>query len=208
MERPDLVRCDCCGVPVDGPRIALRRCILCDGCDHLHGDKLQLRVVDLVSQGKLDPYHAITRMMVDDAHMTGRLQMVSPVALADGRVMVDVTVIGPVPRWLVAIARAAARNELPQINVVLVGVLARFFGLRATRAVLDEIRIDMIDALRFIEPSIIDIEVTSRSDAIDPEKLVIDIKASTPMLGTVVQMKGAPDVEIPADIHTRPRGQA
>lgn len=196
------VRCRCCGITVSGDvRSQVRVCMGCDGCDELHGAKLQGILYMAVRDGKLAPYTAIARMLIDDAQLTGRLGFI----VRDGRVA-DLTIPDPPPRWLVVAARSLARNEQPDLQSLVDAVLGRYIPGRVTPDLLAALKLELRDALQFVDPSIMDVQVTTDRDALDPMHLVITIQARTPTLGTVVA--GAADVDIPPDIMSRPRAEA
>lgn len=195
------VRCRCCGIGVDGPRAQFRVCVGCDKCDELHGARLQAVLYMAVRDGKLAPYTAIARAMIDDAQLTGRAVYI---ARNDGTA--DVFIPNPPPRWLVMAARALCRNEQPDLQTLVDAVLARYIGGRNEPALMAEMRLELRDALQFVDPSIMDVEVTATMTHMDPGNLRIEIKARTPTLGT--NMPGAADVDIPPDILSRPRAEA
>jgi len=213
---PELdVRCRCCGVLLaPGPRAEIRRCILCDLCDRRHGDELQLHVMGLVRAGRITWGHALARMLIDDAHHAGMLGMV----VENGALTATLTVPEPVPRWRVVIGRAISRGELPELNLVLKVTLARYIGKRATLAVREEMRRELCEALSTLDDSITDITVSCHLDTIDAEHLMIEITGKRATLGAVAfdasaggadaAKLGAPAPELPADIMSRPRGQA
>jgi hypothetical protein len=197
-------RCRCCGIAVEGQiRERVRVCMGCDDCDGLHGDKLQGILAMAVRDGKLAPYTALARLLIDDAQMTGRTvwRETSP-----GRA--DLTIPDPPPPWLIICGRALARGEVPDIKGVVDAVLLRYIPGRATPSALASLRRDLSDALRFIDPDIMDVYVTATMDELEPGNLRIEIKAKTPTIGTVVTPSSGPAVEIPADILSRPRGSA
>ena len=203
MSRPT-AQCRCCGVMVYD-KCALRRlCMVCHSCDRRHGDELQEHVIAVVASGQITPYHAIARMMIDDALLCRVLELHS-----DGQGTATAWVPhGCVPeRWQVVAARAIAMGSVPDIQAVVDAVLGRHLPGQATRAKLDAIARDLREALHSIDPHIVSVEVDSKRDALDPENLIITIggtRAEAPGTVTVTE----PDVEVPADILSRPRGQA
>ncbi|HSR79075.1 MAG TPA: hypothetical protein VLN57_21055 [Xanthobacteraceae bacterium] len=198
------VRCHCCGIRLEGERAAIRRCILCDMCDRRHGDELQVHVTALVRNGVIDLWHGVTRMLVDDAHVAGLLAIVA-VEDAGGLVSGWPTVLEFVPRWRVMIGRARARDELPDVTLVLNAVLARYLPAQNSHALRTAISIDMTDAMCLIDPSIVSVDVTCEQDALDAEYLMINVIANVPTLG---QTAMAPDIQIPDSVMRGPRGQA
>ena len=199
---PGDARCRCCGISIAGtPREQIRRCPICDICDRRHGDELQLHCVELVRTGQITPWHAIGAMLIDDAHVCGMLMM----AMQPGDRTLYIGVPVAPPRWRVVIGRALARDEVPEVDLVIKVVLGKHLPGRGTPERLAAIAADLRDALQIMDPSIESVDVTTERDMLDPEHLKILLTARTPALGTVVT--GA-DVELPADIMSRPRGQA
>lgn len=199
-------RCRCCGIPItaaDGQvRQQLRVCIGCDNCDELHGAKLQGVLSQGVRDGKIAPYTALARAMIDDAQMTGRTVYV----VREGRVA-DLIIPDPPRRWLVMAARAMARNEMPDLQTLVDAVLGVYIPGQSTPARMAALRSELRDALQFVDSSIMDVEVTTTMDMLEPGHLRIEIRAKTPTLGVVTSGPGA-DVEIPADILSRKRAEA
>lgn len=183
---------------------------MCDVCDRRHGDELQLQVMALVRAGQITPGRALARMLLDDAHLAGMLEV---------RTFVDSAVTGgievlpwipvAVPRWRVIVGRALALGELPEIALLVQVTLARFMGLYSTPGVLAELKRDLSDAMSTVDPNVLDVEVTTEMGRIDPGHLKIIVTTRTAAgPGMVAVAPGAEDVEIPADILRRPRGQA
>lgn len=194
-------RCRCCGVPVEGYRATFRVCIGCDRCDGLHGLVLEGVLRKAVADGKLEAGTALARAIMDDAQLTCRTEYVKR---EDGSA--DVLIANPPERWRVVIARALCRNELPDLQAVVAAVLERWLPAPYSSALGDRIRGDLLPALQIIDRDIMDVEIDCKRDIADPEHLIIVVKARTPTLGCVVP--GAPDVEVPPDIMSRPRGSA
>lgn len=196
--------CRCCGIQLQGEREKLRRCILCDMCDRRHGDELQAHVTALVRAGQIGFWHAVTRMLVDDAHLAGMLA-ITAVEDDHGVVSAYPYVIDFVPRWRVVLGRALALNEIPDVGQVLGAVLGRYLPARNSQALREAISRDLTDAMRMVDPTIITCEVTCDQDALDPEHLRINVTGRAPTLGQIVM---APEVEIPDSVMRGPRGQA
>lgn len=194
-------QCRCCGVPVDGMRAQVRVCAICDRCDGRHGDELQHMLLHGVQSGQVNPGVALCRALVDDAHLTGRIVYVGDKNNA------TITIPDPPPRWYVVCGRAAAKGTLPDMHSIVAAVLARFIGAYATTATKMAIAAELGEALRFIDDSVIDVKVDSKLDVLDPNHLIINITAKTPMMGAVID-KNAGEVEIPADILSRKRAEA
>lgn len=189
-------------MPLVGARAELRTCPLCDRCDGLHGDRLQIQVARALCNGGIDAGHALARMMIDDAHLCDRIVFVQ----VPGEAGATITIPDPPQRWQVACARAVARDELPEIGLVVQVILARYIPGKCSRQTLDAIAAELTEALAFLDPSIMSVDVDSKRDELDPAHLIIKINATTPTLGAVTEMPH--DVEIPDDIMLRARGQA
>lgn len=196
--------CRCCGIKLEGERAKVRRCILCDLCDRRHGDELQAHVTMLVRDHRLGFWHAVTRMLVDDAHLAGLLAIVA-VEDDHGVATAWPFVCEFVPRWRVVIGRALALGELPDVGRVLDAVLGRYLPARNSQALRDAISRDMTDAMCMVDPTIVTCEVSCDQDAFDPEHLRILVTSRESTLGQTVM---APEVEIPDSVMRRPRGQA
>lgn len=196
--------CRCCGIQLQGEREKLRRCILCDMCDRRHGDELQAHVTALVRAGQIGFWHAVTRMLVDDAHLAG---MLSILAVEDDRGIASAypLVMGFVPRWRVVIGRALASKEIPDVGRVLGAVLGRYLPARNSQALREAISRDLTDAMCMVDPSIVTCVVACDQDALDPEHLMISVTGRAPALG---QTAMSPEVEIPESVMRGPRGQA
>lgn len=153
--------------------------------------------------------HALARMMLDDAHLAGMLEL-HAVPREDPNVAdVEPWVSVPVPRWRVVIGRALALDQVPDVGEVVRAALSPFWGLRSSTAIMNEIRRSMTAALVMMDPNIVDVEVATSMNAVDPEEIKIVVLTKTAAApGMVSIAPGAEDVQIPADIMTRPRGQA
>lgn len=185
-----------------GPRAQFRVCVGCDQCDELHGDKLQGILAVAVRDRRIDPYAALARLLIDDAQLTGRTIYIPR---ADGG-LADIYIPDPPPPWLIVCGRAIARGSMPDMQSVVNAVLVRYIPGTSSPHRMAALRLELRDALQFIDPEIMDVEVTTTQDVLDPGNLRIEIKAKTPTLGSV--MAGATDVDIPADILSRPRAEA
>lgn len=196
-------RCTCCGIGVSGQRAVIRRCIVCDQCDRLHGDELVATCGRMVRAGQLTPGHVLARVMMDDAHLAGMIEYRDD---PDG-MTVTAWVPVPVPRWRVVIGRAWARGEAPDISRIVGSVLDRYLPGPASRANLDGIAQDITDALGAIDPNVLNCKVGCKVDQLDPQHLIIEVQTKTAAAPGMVDVL-APDVELPADIMSRPRGSA
>lgn len=192
--------CRCCGVPQVGRRADLRRCVLCDGCDRVHGAERQAKIERLVANGQMTPWFAIGQIMIDDAHHAGQLGFRGDPTAA------TIWIDRPVCRWEVVIGRAIARNELPVTDELMAAVMLRY--VPGPIAGIPGLRRELKDALCALDPDVLDVEVSCTRDAMDAGHLIIDVIHRTAVLSAVDRWQSAPDVEIPSDIAQRPRGQA
>lgn len=193
-------RCSCCGIFLVGAEVLRDRCLVCGVCDHMHGDELEARVVRLVAAGSLPWGRALACMLVDDAHHAVRLRFHGdPMAC-------EMAIDEPVHRWEVVIGRALARGEVPDLSRIVAAVLARYIPGRATTTTLEAIERDMTEALQMFDPDVLSVKVTARRDHLDPEHLIIECSTRNPVGPAVLDI--APEVAIPSDISSRPRGQA
>lgn len=184
-----IVPCRCCGTVTVNAEVARRLCTLCQRCDRRHGDELQHHVARLVRSGQIDAYHGLARMMIDDANLCARLAFV-------GDPMAATLWIPEAPRrWEVVVGRALALKQAPDLSLILQVTLARFVPGLATPERMQELANELTSALAFIDPNVLSVDVASRRDM---------RTAAAPGMVTVC----APDVEIPEDVMTRPRGQA
>lgn len=202
---PREVRCRCCGIPV-GPvglnmRTKMRVCMWCDDCDGMHGQVLQGVLTMAVRDGKLAPGVALSRALIDDAQLTGRL--VFDVVNGEAN---NIRIIDPPARWFVVAARAVCRNEMPDFASLADAVLGAMLPCNATRENLDKLAAGLTEAFRFVDPSVMAVVVDSKRDSMDPQHLIITIQARTPTMGQV--MPGAEGIEIPADVLKRRPAQA
>ena len=67
---------------------------------------------------------------------------------------------------------------------------------------------DLVQAMMFIDPDIVDIEVNVQRDVVDPEHLQIVIKKRVNVEPGAVVMPCGTDVEIPTDLLARARAKA
>lgn len=201
MSDVEVVTCGCCGIPLfNSPRARLRRCEVCDQCDKIHGDALQFRVAQLVTAGKLDPGQAMTRMLIDDALVTGRLEFVGDAHAA----MINIP--KPPRRWEVAIGRAICRGEQPDLHSAIGAVLGEYFGRVWSNELRAKIERDVAEVLHVFDDSITGVDIDIDADVFDPEHAIIKVTATTPSLGATFDADAAG--AIPADILSRPRGEA
>lgn len=197
-------RCKCCGTAaISEHRAQLAGvCAMCDQCDKCHGDTLQARLVQAAATGQIDPSMGLARMMIDDANLCGRLVYVGDWNAA------TIEIRNPPERWEVVIARSLARNEMPDVHSVVDAVLRRRLPAPYGEQLLEDLARDLKLALSVIIPDIVDVKVQSERDIVDPEHLKILIQGKAPVLGVQLAAVAGADVEIPADIMSRPRGSA
>lgn len=199
-----VVRCGCCGVRAQNPdgHRTVPVCSFCAQlCNGVHGDALQHSVMARVATGRMDAFHAIAVMMLDDGWIT-RSVVFKP---APGGMLIHV--ISP-PRWRVVVARAEALGTTPDIESVLEAVLVRRFGEANTEATREAIRCDLRTAMVAIDPDIIDLSVDIAAAMIGPNEIKIVISKRTNIEPGAMMMPAIADVEIPADIMLRSRGKA
>jgi len=178
-------------------RAHLRRCALCDGCDRLHGLEREAWLVTLFVMGQMTVWEVIGQLMVDDAHHAHVLEYRGDSMAA------SIWVPRPVARWEALVGRAAARGEGVTMEDLLHAVMDRYVPGPASE--LESMQAELKTALSAIDPDVLDVRVTCSRDALDPEHILIEICHRT-AVGPAVTMTS--DVEIPADIGTRPRGSA
>lgn len=201
------VRCQCCGLPVPCDRREVRRCVVCDLCDHLHGDALQIRVGRQVMAGQISLCDGLARMLVDDAMMAGGLQLVPEVNLEARTWTLRPWILRPIDRWRVVVGRAFAVDRAVDVSLMLSVILARHIPGQVSRGTLDAIARELREALTTIDPNVVGVEVDCKCDTLNPENLLIDISTRTAAAPGMISLVD-PDVELPADIMSRPRGQA
>jgi hypothetical protein len=199
--------CRCCGVPVGGHpfRVKVGVCIDCDSCDRLHGAQLQGVLAKAVIDGKLPVWSAIARAMFDDAQLTNRLVRLTDGETADAKI-VNVIVVDPPARWLVLAARLICRGQQPDMQTLVDEATRRWLPCRADSPNLRHMERDVLAAVRFIDPEIMDVKITTKRDPEDLGHLVIELSAKTSTLG--VSMPHAEHVDIPDDIMSRKRAEA
>lgn len=198
-------KCSCCGVMHRAQGVC---CICAATCHvnapHQHGDELQQRTEHSVRLGRLEPYHGMALMMLDDALLAGRLQLVP---CPEGGVMPHIPV--PVPRWLVVFGRALALGQQPDPQAVLQASVTRYLDVEATPENREALRRDLATAAMAlgmpeeraatIRCSFDEVTGMATMRVGDGESMQLAIHRR-PALGFTVT--------IPADIMSRPRGQA
>jgi len=205
----DTLQCPCCRVPRNdvvahppsaGPT-ACKRCILCHVCSGEHGEAFEARnkadVLAAAARGVWNGWRFVAVQIVDDAHLTGRLQV-----MPGGRLWIE----DPPPRWLVVIGRALAAGTQPDAESVLGAVLDPYIGRANTAAVRAGIERDMTEALQALDDNIVSVEIKTRQHAIERDHLIFEVtskSASAPMTVTLT-----PDVEVPASVLSRKPAEA
>jgi hypothetical protein len=202
----EVVHCECCRCRITGPREALRRCALCDLCDGFHGDRLQIRVMVLMASRQITPGHALARMLFDDAHHAGMLEL-HPDPQPGQPMAHRVWIPSAVPRWRVVIGRAVARGEPPDLGLIMQVIVARYQPARPTPDLLTTIALELGSALKMLNPYVSEVQIGSTNDTeLAPEHLIVNYVARDPdPPSEVVNLVAA---EIPDDIMSRPRGSA
>lgn len=201
---PNPNTCRCCGAAVIGERIKIRRCIMCDRCDHRHGDELQAIVIDLVRRGEMEPGLALVRMLIDDAHHAGMLIVIQDEQ--DPR-MANLWIEHPVPRWRVYAGRKTLAEQPIDVQLIVDLALLRWSGMRLTPEVVAGMRAEISVALRFMGLDVQSVTIAPAADTVRPGQVSVNIEArEAPDPEQVVAP--VPEVVIPDDIMQRTRGQA
>ncbi len=196
--------CGCCGIPLDGQRAFLRRCMVCDRCDHKHGDELQIAIEHLLANGKIESGQAMVRMLIDDAHLSGRIVWIVDPDTSTAMI----TIPDPPQRWEVVCARAMVRGSMPDLQSVIEAVLTSYIGKQSAPSVLRNLEGDLSRAMAFVDPDVLSVSVEAHRDAIDPGHLFITVSTRTACMPGVVSRSDDADALIPDDIALRPRAQA
>lgn len=201
------VACRCCRVPVvAGAHLFFRVCPICVKCDERHGMALHHEICKRLEAGKIDPYLALAVSAFDDAWICGKMTIDGVTGL--------VSVKECPKRWEVVIAWARVLRQPTDMNAVIGAVLAPFMGLPNVPHVHAQIAAEMKLALCTADPTLADVvvEATSAGPAvIARDEIVIRATAKAVIEpepgGKVIPFK-APEVELPPDILSRPRGSA
>lgn len=196
------IECRCCRVPVFGMRQRFRVCPICDMCNERHGHALHVEIVNRALAHAIDPYLAIAVSAFDDAWLCGKMEIDGVTGLRHSRECPK--------RWEVAIAWARTAKQPVNLQGILEAVLAPFMGRPNIPSVRDEIAREMRMALCTADPNLIDIEITSMGTGPNVEADEIQIKATAKTAAPPLahNVGGGPEVELPADIWSRPREQA
>ena len=184
--------CRCCRM-----EITQGRCPLCAMCDGKHGPRRRQTIERAVRNGWLPPDQALAMCLLDDAWLAGRATIDR-----DGTFIID----RPVKPWEVVIAWGKHHRVQPSLEMLTQAALAPYMGLRGTSSVMRDLEADMSDALHAGEPTITEVRISSRSDgSLERDGIIIEIAATS---GTIYGADMAPGVDIPAEVYSRPRGQA
>lgn len=205
--------CGCCGIPrlhygLGCPAPMCRRCVLCHMCRGRHGDAFENDVIAAWQAKMIPTWQAIAAMLVDDGHYTGALK-IEPGGCACGKptcTKPGYRVIRPVKRWEVVVARAIARNTIPDLAHLVSMTLAPHMGgpnLPHVRAAIER---DLCEALSAVDPDVVGIEVACAPSVIAVDEIAINIVKRTATMPAMIDT--APDVPVPLDIFSRPRGSA
>jgi len=202
------VSCRCCGIPlVPGTPYAQHTCCaVCFACTRVHGDALQAKIVEAVGAGRLDPYRGLLMAIVDDALLTGQLVLVQDHApdgtpLATGSPLI----IRAPRRWEVVAARALARGQAPDVQAVIDAAMRPHWPGPPTEERIAAMKIEIRDALAFVTPHALEVDVVAEPDPTDPGSVSVSVKVRGADPATIQVLD---DVELPDDIMLRPRGQA
>lgn len=202
--------CKCCGIPIDpaDPRAEWRRCAVCDRCDRRHGDELQIHIWALLNAGQISRGHAFARMLIDDALLTGNLEL-RPEHDEHGNELQTATlwITRPPRRWEVVVGRACARNEVPEVGLVVEVTLARYIPGPASPENMQGLADELTTAFCFMDDNVLSVDVSTERVILDPQHLIIRINTKTAAAPGMITTFGA-DAELPDDIMQRPRGQA
>ncbi len=209
-------RCECCGVPLGDSITDKPRCYVCRACNGVHGTELEQAAIANVRAGKLSPWSCVALMALDDAHLCGTLALLprDPVSepQSDGTTRwvarLDFSVTRTPRPWERYTCRMFAKNERPGISEIVNVAVATHFGRPNTDRVRAEVRREVLDAMIFCDPDIVDIEIVIKGPGdIGPrDEINIEIVKRTNIEPGAVVM--VPDVEIPADVLARKPAQA
>jgi hypothetical protein len=191
----DHVHCKCCNIRVGGNPINMRDqcCSLCRICDGMHGPALYARVSKLVALGRIDGNHGIAAVAMDDAWFAGEV-VISP----DGTF-----IITKAPkRWEVVAAWGKLGAQVT-LNDVMNAAIAPYLRTRGTPEIVEAAKRDIRDALHAVGPDLQDIDIVVETVG---DELVFKVTSKVPVGDATKTM--TPDVEVPADILSRPRGSA
>lgn len=194
--------CRCCRVPVFGMRQRFRVCPICDLCDERHGVALHMELVRRVTAGTVDPWLVIAVSAFDDAWLCGKMELDGVTGLARARECPR--------RWEVVIAWARTAKQPVALAGIMEAVMAPFMGRPNTEATRTEIGLEMKLALCTADPNLVDVTIESAGPGVTiaHDEIVIKATAKTPAPPLAQNVGGGPEVELPPDILSRPRGQA
>lgn len=194
--------CRCCRVPVFGMRQRFRVCPICDMCEERHGVVLHMELVRRVQAKTIDPWLVIAVSAFDDAWLCGKMEIDGVTGLARSRECPK--------RWEVVIAWARAARQPVALTGIIEAALAPFLGKPNIPAVRDEIGREIKMALCTADPNLVDVIVESMgpSAQIAHDEIQIRAVAKSPSPPLAQNVGGGPEVALPPDILSRPRGQA
>jgi hypothetical protein len=176
---------------------------MCRECGGTHGDELQERVTRACADGKFTADDALMLMLVDDAHLCGTLALVRE----PGDPGLGLRVMRCPRPWEVYVSRAFARGESPDLGGVVQRAIAPYFGHRADdQGALQDLRAEILEALVFLDPDIVDAEIEVKRSTIRPDELAIAVRKRTNVEPGARVM--SPGVEIPAEVYGRKPAQA
>lgn len=191
--------CKCCGITNTlGGRHGL--CMICMQCDGVHGDKLEHLLIDAVNSGQTDAGTALTRMLVDDAMLTGRIVLVPA---GDGSALI--TIPDPPERWRTVIGRALCAGEEVQLERVVDAVLSKHLDAPDSPGLRERVAAELRTAMHVADPSIVDVVIEVSANPEDPGSLMFDVRARACVVPPAFE---ADDVDVPHDIMARPRAEA
>ncbi len=194
----ETITCSCCGVPVFGKlRQRARVCSVCDICDTVHGHARHQQVITLIARGVLTAWDGIACCAFDDAWLAGKAEITEAG---------DFVIPRAVKRWEVVIGWARCRRVDPPFDALVGAALAPYLGLPNVQRVRDLISDDIKQALCTADPEIVDVMVSTQPHSSISEEIDIKIQAKAPILSIVFE--GSLPQDLPADILSRPRGQA
>lgn len=229
-------RCECCGVPV-GELGCLLCVGCPPGGVALHGDRLEEFLRELVARGGAPGWQGLAVMATDDAHLCGVLELRKRMHIGDcpmtnwprsphdvcvcadaqdpdeerdypeGGDVRDLYVQRCPPPWERYACRAFARGEAPPIGDVVYRAIAQFFGQANTAAVRAAIEREVLTALVFLDPDIVDVRIAVTAPVVrDGGEVRVEITKRTNVEPGAVLL--SPTIEIPPEVLARKPAQA
>lgn len=166
-------------------------CPLCDQCGGLHGEALYRAVRERVAGGHLSVWYGIGVLALDDANTAGMLQFVGDPNAA------SIWVPEPVRRWQVVAGRAVLADTLPAIDEIIAACLSPYVPGPKTDETMRALADDLTTAMRWIDPDVLHVDISCKTDAIDPGHLIIQVSTRTATMPGMVSIPGGDDVVIP-----------